>query len=608
MTIDILSSIHTAYALQLSRRTEQNYLCASDYLAASLDQLFQVNLTLNTLNMISREMGQGSLSIKTRNLLVLSPLIPATLTYVKMNSYWAKKSVIWVSEHYGFMTRVVNMLGVGLLFLYGRHFVAIASLTTYTFSYLSEQKYLSEKVSKIVDAAIVIPIDIYFLFYGSAFDRLLSLFELAARVKHISDAYEKKQPTSLAASPTKRHGADIFSLQDLMGMSLDKVQLDLSHLEHKPFSSGTGQELPFKYCESSLSVIEQAFDAISWDNHLMVLLKKLAKDKHWNDPPTLPEDLFPLAQELNILVAQQTLSIEDEKRMDYLINRLKPHAIQFFKEGLHILTARLRAKSAEVRKIKGISSDPIRTVRQKRHSIINLNDLSDKDYIYQVEGFYQAIAHFLKKKESEMDRANALLWLGVEGADYCGSQFCDVLREAEASLAEIGKDIALENGILNILYERRLHYIQNAWGKVLSFIPHALVERLGLNSPHWPNIILALYGKELKAETIGSESDIEAQATVTEGFAMLMTPLTSIFQYSFFSKVYTKENIVEWVQEEIQAGRIAPMMVQNWFQENMQLTEFDDIWKEDYSSITDKAIILMLVKMRIFDRLLRPSS
>ncbi|WP_420420630.1 hypothetical protein [Simkania sp.] len=77
MALDVLSTIHTTYALRLAQKTEKNYHCAADYLAASLDQLFQVNLSLNTLRMLSKEMGYAGLSIRSSNLLVLSPLAPA---------------------------------------------------------------------------------------------------------------------------------------------------------------------------------------------------------------------------------------------------------------------------------------------------------------------------------------------------------------------------------------------------------------------------------------------------------------------------------------------------------------------------------------------------
>ena len=56
MALDVLSSIHTTYALQIAQKTEENYHCAADYLPASLDQLFQANLTLNTLTMLAKDL------------------------------------------------------------------------------------------------------------------------------------------------------------------------------------------------------------------------------------------------------------------------------------------------------------------------------------------------------------------------------------------------------------------------------------------------------------------------------------------------------------------------------------------------------------------------
>ncbi|WP_420420628.1 hypothetical protein [Simkania sp.] len=43
-----------------------------------------------------------------------------------------------------------------------------------------------------------------------------------------------------------------------------------------------------------------------------------------------------------------------------------------------------------------------------------------------------------------------------------------------------------------------------------------------------------------------------------------------------------------------------------WFQENMNLTDVSEIWKvdEDEYKIKKEALILMLIKMRIFDHIL----
>ena len=602
IALDVLSSIHTTYALKLAQKTEENYHCAADYLAASLDQLFQANLCLNTLKMLSKEMGFAGLSLRSSNILALSPLVPGVLTYLEMDSYWAKKTVIWTSLHYGQMIRAVNFIGVALLVLAGRYYVGAATLLTYGFTYLSENEYFSKEVTKIVDTCIVIPCDIYLLFNGSFLDRLLSIFELAGRVKSIADDYKKQAVRTYV--PTKMHAAELVSLEDLKGMSLEMVELDLSHLEVQCESVASGMEHSYRQCERALSEIMTVFDSVSWEKHLTVLLNKLAKDKHWNDPPTIPKKLYASAQALISLQEKKKLEAEDESEREQLTNAVKTQAVQFFREGLEILLARLKAKSAQVRGISGVTPHPKLSVRKKRHTEINLTSITPEEYMNQVEGFYLSIAKFLKDTDSDFDRANALLWLGVEGADYCGPQVLNVLRETEASLAEVGKDITLKKGILNILYERRLQYIQNIWGLILRRIPHSLVERMGLNSPHWPNTLMAIYGKTMGAETIGSKNDIEAKAVVTDGLYILLTPLITLFTGSFFSEAYTKQTVLEAVQDEIVSGRISTMKVQEWFQENMNLEKVADIWKVDEKeySIKEEALILMLIKMRIFDR------
>lgn len=519
-----------------------------------------------------------------------------------MDSYWAKKTVIWTSLHYGQMIRAVNFIGVALLVLAGRYYVGAAALLTYGFTHLSENEYFSKEVTKIVDSCIVIPCDVYLLFTGSFLDRILSIFELAGRVKSIADDYKKQSVRTHV--PTKMHAAELVSFEDLKGMSLEMVELDLSHLEIECDSAASGKEHSYKQCEMALSGIMTVFESVSWENHLTVLLNKLAKDKHWNDPPTIPKKLYASAQSLISFQEKRNLEPEDEKERQRLMNAVKNQAVQFFKEGLEILLARLKSKSAQVRGISGVTPRPDLTVRKKRHTEINLTSIAPEEYMNQVEGFYLSIAKFLKENDSDFDRANALLWLGVEGADYCGPQVLNVLRETEASLAEVGKDITLKKGILNILYERRLQYIQNIWGLILRKIPHSLVERMGLNSPHWPNTLMAIYGKTMGAETIGSKNDIEAKAVVTDGLYILLTPLITLFTSSFFSDAYTKQTVLESVQDEIASGRIPSMKVQQWFQENMDLENVVDLWKVEGETYTikEEALILMLIKMRIYDR------
>ncbi|WP_420420629.1 hypothetical protein [Simkania sp.] len=440
-----------------------------------------------------------------------------------MDSYWTKKSVIWLSLHYGQIIRTVNFIGVGLLVLAGRYYIGAATALTYVFSYLSENEYFSKEVTKVVDSCIVIPCDLYLLFTGSFFDRILSIFELAGRVKGIADEYKKQAVRTHV--PTKVHGAEVITLKDMNGMSLEKVQLDLSHLQVDAEAISSGEGLSFKECETAINKILSVFESISWDKHLLVLMNKLAKDKHWNDPPTVSKELYETSHDLVPLLNRSDLVPEDIELRNQLMEAVQPQAIQFFKEGLQILLVRLKTKSAQVRNVSGVSPRPKLTLRQKRHTEINLTSISPEEYKGQVEGFYLSIARFLKESDSEFDQANALLWLGVEGADYCGPQVLNVLRETEASLAEVGKDITLKNGILTVLHERRLQYIQNIWGLVLRKIPHTLVERLGLNSPHWPNTLMAIYGKTMGAETIGSINDIEAKAVVTDGLYILLTPL-----------------------------------------------------------------------------------
>ena len=378
------------------------------------------------------------------------------------------------------------------------------------------------------------------------------------------------------------------------------MDVDLSHLDRP---SSVGIESPYMDCLKCLSQIEDEFERIDWNNHAEVLLLELAKDKHWNDPLIMPEALFTASQELNQLLGKK-LSAKAAQRKKTLTDTIKPEAIQFVREGVHILTHRLRIRSGEVRNIDNHLKDPELKVRQKRNTIVNLYDLQRQDYISRVERHYQQIAKLLACKK-EIDRADAFLRLGIEAADYCSPQFKTVLAETQISLAEIGKDTTLENGILTILYERRLQFIQNILGFILKPIPHHVVEMTALNSPHRLNTILALYGRALNAETIGSEGDIEAKLTITEGFSLLAMPLTWLFRRSFLSKTYTKENILLWIKEEIKSGRIGIAQVQRWFEENESLSSFEliyDMDENDYSNIalSDPALIYMITKMGIF--------
>ena len=162
MAIDTLSSIHTVYTLQLSRQAEMNYLCGSDYFAASWEQALQVSQTLKTFNMVFREMNCGILPKWVSSVITFSPLLPASLTYFNLGNPRAKKTIIWITRHFGQTTQMINLLGITLLLFYGRYFVVLASLTTYAVSYMSEKKYFPDSVNKIIDTAIVIPMMLTF--------------------------------------------------------------------------------------------------------------------------------------------------------------------------------------------------------------------------------------------------------------------------------------------------------------------------------------------------------------------------------------------------------------------------------------------------------------
>lgn len=599
MSTDILSSIHTARTLEMLRKTESNYLRASDYLAASFEQLSQVNEALKTVGMLFKEMGRPSLSSSTKNFLVLSPLVVSGMTYLDMRTANTKKTFIWITEHYGQITRSVNLFATAVLFLYGKRFVAIASFLTYGICYLSENEYFSEKTAKIIDSTIVIPSSIYFLVVGNFFDRLLAICELAIKAKQLTKDYQTKQEKSLHLV-SKRHAADEFTLKDLLRIAFDRVEIDSDHLKIKPYASNDSETRSLKDCEEALNKIGHALSMVRWEKHAHVLLKKLSLDLHWNDQSTVPEKIFPMIQELNALWLQKSLTgIEKEKEKN-LLKQLTPYAIEFFQEGVQILIMRLKTRSAEIRGLLADTAGVSLKCRQRRHGNINLG-ISSKAYKESVEKLYFSVARYLGSQENDMSKADALLALGVEAGDYCCPQVLDILRETEASLAEIGKDLTLRDGILNIFYERRVNYIKNVWGKFLQLIPSSVVENLGLNSPHLPHVLMALHGKKIGAESIGSENDAEAQSTITEGASILMTPLTKLFADSFFTECYTKENLVQWIHEEVLSERISSMSIQNWFQEHLYLEDFSMIWNEDYTALTDEAIMLLLVKLRIFN-------
>lgn len=604
MFTETLSSIHTAHTLDILEKTEWNYLRASDRMPASLDQLYQVHETLKTVGLLFREMRLSPLTPFTKNMIALAPVATAIVTYLDLKKLYVKKAFVWLSDHFGQAARTVNIVSTALLFLYGRRVVATATFLTYSMNYFSEKEYFPRRVRKVIDAAIVIPSDLYFLVTGGFFDRVLSLFELASKVRSLVLDYQKRRPSSSCLQ--KKHAADWVSVRDLPRLSLARVQIDPSHLQIKPYSLKVGSSLSFEECVKKLNKIEFAFFQMNWEPHAQVILRKLSKDLHWNDASIVPSEIYPKIQELNTLLDLKNPSQNQRKEMEMLIEELTPHAIQFVKEGLQILVRRLKGKSAEVRDHQRDETQLPLEFRQKIHKT-TLESVPEEVYLRDVEQLYQKISTHLLKESSENTQADALMRLAIEGGDYCGSHVFDVLREVETALSLVGRDTSVEEAILTIFYEKRIQYIHNIWGKLITLLPSSWVETLGLNSPHWTHIAMAIYGKELGAESIGSENDIESKSMITEGFYLLCYPLTWFFKNAFFSSCYTKENLIIWLQEEMHSGRLPRMQLQNYLQKEFYLSGADQIaklWKDDLSTFKDETLILLLLKLRIFDELL----
>lgn len=364
-------------------------------------------------------------SLKNWNIAsIVVPIGAAYLSSRQIRVLHISEAANFVQNHLGHLSFIAMVVSSVALLILGKTLLAATTLVYVTIGLLDRHNVLPESAQTALRQANFFIGNVAGLYFGGAWIRLICSVNLITptvqryfeykrlateKVLHTeqvdtSDCEEFAEDIETETDVTKNQVSS-DELQELTSYSLCTVCKE--HVQKKP--------LPTVDAKVQVADILDLVEQIDWSLHEHVIQAKLAKDKRWLE-----------------------------------IGQFESDPLDYFKRNLCHLVESIRDR--QILQGKPLNYDMLefycRYIAQELQILMEKNE-------EEVDAN--------KKKQNELTIIDTLVWMGIEGGEYCGTGKFGIVEEIYESLITQAEGLPLETRVLACLQQERQHVWQRIY-------------------------------------------------------------------------------------------------------------------------------------------------
>ncbi len=403
-----------------STHNEATFKQGRHHVMTALNQMSQWNLALEQ---ASRCLQAANLSYSFKAIHLAQYVVPASVAYLsscQIRVLHIGKAANFVQDQLGRLSFITLTIATIALLTFGQIVVATTTLLYLSVGILDRSNYFSPSTQRIIHKANFIIGNVAGLYFGGNFIRLICALDLMAEV---TKTYVKSEQSIV--KPFEKLAKEIpttISLTELNQLTnLSDCPLKESHIHREIFPSIRD--------DIKVDDILKISKGIHWEDHQHVIEARLKKDKRW--------------LEIGQFQFKSSDSFYDSLKSGKQSKQMIVSPLDYFHRNLRSLVESIRDRNIS-------------------HGRPVNYDMLEKYCRYIVQAL---------ENQDEMTQADALIALGVEGGEYCGSGKFQIVEEVYGSLVSQATELPLELRVLACLQQERMRVWQNIYSVIWKLTP-----------------------------------------------------------------------------------------------------------------------------------------
>ncbi len=468
---------------------DETYRQGRHHFMTAINQILEWGLALEQVSVCLQAANVNYSLTKWNIAQFVVPMGVAYLSSRQIEVLHISEAANFVQNHLGKLSLLAMAVStIGLLIL-GHTFLAVTTLAYLTVGLLERQNVLPESAQKVLHYANFFIGNFTGLYLGGLFVRVICTLNLivATVKKYFEHRLFNEEKAFQALERLKTDDGEDFqegtearknqvSLNELQKLTHDTVcTMRQSHIQEKP--------LPSVDEKVQITDILDLADQVDWLQHEHVIKGKLAKDKRWLE-----------------------------------VGQFEAEPIEYFQRNLKSLIESIRDR--QILQGKPLNYEMLefycRFIAQELQNIHKKNEEECNEDI---------------KKQNEITIADTLIWLGVEGGEYCGTGKFGIVEEVYENLLAQAEGLPLETRVLACEQQERQRIWQHIYQLVWTTNP--ITQAFGyfseINAIHNANLFINLV-------QAGEKFGIPHQAAKNDQAATI-NPITHYLAFIFVNTI-----------------------------------------------------------------------
>lgn len=459
-----------------SLEEDNTYRQGRHHFMTAINQILEWGLALEQ---ATRYLTAANLNYSLAGLHIAKVVVPLSVGYLasrQIQVLHINKVVNFIQNHWGKVSLIaLAVTSIGLLVL-GQTVLAVTTLVYLSIGILNRCNVLSPTVQKVIHQADFFIGNLTGIYLGGNFVRLVCTLNLVIAAVEKFFEYkrlvaEKEQMMEETSHPQESDKLSIIEEEEnfLNPISFDELAM-LNNDMLCPIHKSHVHKKSLPSVDESVQIDDllELYEKIDWSNHEHVIKGKLDKDKRWLE-----------------------------------VGQFELEPLEYFERNLRHLV----------------------------ESIKNHDILEGKPASYDMLEFYcRFIAQELKEQD-EMTQADMLIWIGIEGGEYCGTGKFGIVEEVYENLLSQAEGLPLETRILACEQHERQRTWQNIYQCIWKSSP--VIQLFGylsdVNAIHNHNVFVNLV-------QAGEKFGIPHQAAKNDLTATI-NPVTHYLAFLFIDEI-----------------------------------------------------------------------
>lgn len=372
------------------------------HVMTALTQILQWSLAIEQ---ISRCLKAANIGYSVTYLTIASYVVPVGVTYLasrQIKVLHISQIANFVQRHLGDLSLLATAVATVALFVLGQSVLAATTLIYLTVGVLDRYNILPESAQKVTRHVNFLVGNFAGLYFGGKFVRLICVLNLV--IASVEQYFKYRKRTE----GIQKQDAPLVAEEEKVGDKQEVSWEELKALKHDAACSFRLDHIHRKIYPPiregvQLDDILTLSDELDWSHHEHAIKAHLAHDKRWLE-----------------------------------VGRFEATPIEYLTRNIHSLV-----ESIKNRKI--LQGKPQNYEMLQRYLLYIAQELPNQD---------------------EMTQADLLIWLGIEGGEYCGSGKFQVVEEVYENLISQAEGLPLEVRVLACLQQER----QQVWQRIYELI------------------------------------------------------------------------------------------------------------------------------------------